>query len=665
VGAREEDAVGLLREVVWAAVGLGVAVGLGGCFPELPDLPDATETEDTSSPTPDAEDDTVPADTAEPDVPDTAEPDVPDTAAPDVPDTAEPDVPDTAEPDVPDTSPPDCSTLDDPCNTGAWVSSVGECTRIARTDGTPCDDGDACTVDGTCDGGACVSDPVVCPAPPVTCATLACAPETGTCTLDRSACECVTDPECADGSACSVNTCTDAGTCETDANQLDATACDDGAGTCWDGACLPSGTVRWARRFGGLGSDRGMAIAVDPEGNLVIAGDFSGTAEFGGPSLTSAGHRDFFLASYTPTGDHRWSRRFGQEWHEWPTSIAVAGSGDIVVAGILEFQTDFGAGPLVPSQGGAEFNAFVASFTSTGEHQWSYFIEPCGEDYPPEVRVDGEGNVYIVGNSTADGGMRGYLKSFTPSGQHRWSQSLGAAGSELVPSGLAVDGAGNVFVSGSFQASVTLGGPALSSAGGRDMFLASFTGDGLHRWSRRFGGTGDEWGAKASIDNAGNVTMVGTFRHIVDFGGGELVGPAGGGVAHVVASYTSVGAHRWSRRHPTGALNSYPMVYWLPVDVDGEVYLVGSFGGTGEFGEVTLTSSGSSDAFVSSLSASGSPGWAAQFGGEGSSMEGTGAAPTSEGGLYVVGWFNSSVTAGDVTLVSAGFEDVVLMSLVR
>jgi hypothetical protein len=62
----------------------------------------------------------------------------------------------------------------------------------------------------------------------------------------------------------------------------------------------PNGTHRWSGRFGGNEGDLGMAIAVDATGHVIVAGEFSGTADFGSGLLTSVGAADIFLLRRAP-----------------------------------------------------------------------------------------------------------------------------------------------------------------------------------------------------------------------------------------------------------------------------------------------------------------------------------------------------------------------------
>ena len=73
----------------------------------------------------------------------------------------------------------------------------------------------------------------------------------------------------------------------------------------------PAGAVLWAVGVGGTDVDEGRGVALDPDGNIIITGSFTGRVDFGGGALVSAGSTDIFVAKYTQDGVHVWSRRFG------------------------------------------------------------------------------------------------------------------------------------------------------------------------------------------------------------------------------------------------------------------------------------------------------------------------------------------------------------------
>ena len=70
----------------------------------------------------------------------------------------------------------------------------------------------------------------------------------------------------------------------------------------------PDGTLAWAVRAGGTGSDIGESVAVLDDGSAFVTGKYTGTATFGVATiLNSVGTDDVFLARYNPAGTLAWA----------------------------------------------------------------------------------------------------------------------------------------------------------------------------------------------------------------------------------------------------------------------------------------------------------------------------------------------------------------------
>ncbi len=103
----------------------------------------------------------------------------------------------------------DCAALDGPCVVGACDPATGRCVAVPAGDGAPCDDGLRCTADDRCAEGGCVGAPVDCRRLDGPCATGACDPATGACVArplpDDTACD--DGQACTDGDACRDGAC--------------------------------------------------------------------------------------------------------------------------------------------------------------------------------------------------------------------------------------------------------------------------------------------------------------------------------------------------------------------------------------------------------------------------------------------------------------------------
>jgi hypothetical protein len=118
-------------------------------------------------------------------------------------------------------------------------------------------------------------------------------------------------------------------------------------------------------------------------------------------------------------------------------------------------------------------------------------------------------------------GQDAFLAKYSSSGQHVWSKGFwGDSGEE--GTGVAVDGNGNVVLTGKFQGGTDLGGGTLSVQGSTDFYVAQFTSAGVHRWSRAYGGGFPDASVGVAVDGAGEILGLGSFSQTIDLGGGVL-----------------------------------------------------------------------------------------------------------------------------------------------
>lgn len=87
---------------------------------------------------------------------------------------------------------------------------------------------------------------------------------------------------------------------------------------------------------------------------------------------------------------------------------------------------------------------------------------------------------------------------------------------------VAVETNGRVYVTGHFSGIDDWGAGLLTSNGQDDIFLASFTSDGVPRWSRHFGSPLTDIGTGVATDTDGNVHLTGIFEEATDLGGETL-----------------------------------------------------------------------------------------------------------------------------------------------
>jgi PKD repeat protein len=422
------------------------------------------------------------------------------------------------------------------------------------------------------------------------------------------------------------------------------------------------GGLAWAKRFGGGGFDEGRGVAVDASGNVILTGEVVAPVDLGGVQCSES----LFVAKYTAAGALLWARCPGGGSGK---AVAVDADGNVVVAGHFRGTADFGGGPVSSPDG---FDVFLARYAPDGAHLWSRrfggaVASAIASESGTGVAVDTAGNVFLTGffegtanpgggAMTSAGQSDVFLAKYSAAGAHQWSRRFGGPWGDT-GNAVAVDASGNVFLTGTFLDRVDFGGGLLTSAA-FDLFLVKYSPTGTHLWSRGFGGTYQDAGNALAVDAAGNVAVTGTFNNTIDFGGGPLV--SAGGNDLFLARFGPGGAHQWSLR--VGSSSNYEGGTGLAVDAAGNLLVAGYYSRTVDFGTGALTSLGSKDAFLARYSAGGAAQWARSWGNT-SIDAATAVAVDRAGGAVATGSFFSGVDFGAGPLTSAGQADVFLVHL--
>ncbi len=301
--------------------------------------------------------------------------------------------------------------------------------------------------------------------------------------------------------------------------------------------------------LGGNGIDFGIKVTVDSAGNAYILGetrslDFprAGPAQsaLGGgtcplPGLPNEPCRDIFVTKLRAGGNALgYSTYLGGSNDETAGGIAVDSAGNAYVTGATR-STDFPTkNPLQASSQG-NFDAFVAKLNATGSVLlYSTYLGGNGTDAGSAIAVDANGNAYVTGRTFGNFPTANALQSRYGGGGDAFVSKLNPAGDALIYStylgggsgdsatDLALDPAGNVYLTGSTQSSdfPTVNPLQAKFSGGtcgatntftcRDAFVAKLNAAGKALiYSTYLGGAGDDIGNGVAIDAAGNAYVVG------------------------------------------------------------------------------------------------------------------------------------------------------------
>ena len=310
----------------------------------------------------------------------------------------------------------------------------------------------------------------------------------------------------------------------------------------------PNGDTLWVRRYNGPSDSRDVALrlAVDDSGNVYVAG-----------GSDSAYVSDYAIIKYNTNGEILWVRRYNgpDDDEDWAGALKVDKSQNVYVTGF--------------SKGNATDEDYATiKYAPNGDTLWvrRYNSPTNGSDIATALAVDNSGNVYVTGYS----GFYPYYYyatiKYASNGDTLWVRAYGGpVGEYNLASALALDGSGNVYVTG-----VSDGGPS------DDYATIKYAPNGDTLWVRRYNGPGNFTDAALAlaVDDSGNVYVTGASYGVFD--------------DFATIKYAPDGDSLWVRRY-NGPANSNDAANNLRVDASGNVYVTGysyNFGGSGSYATI-------------------------------------------------------------------------------
>ncbi|TKJ41332.1 hypothetical protein CEE36_08430 [candidate division TA06 bacterium B3_TA06] len=311
-------------------------------------------------------------------------------------------------------------------------------------------------------------------------------------------------------------------------------------------------TEEWVARYDGpaSGRDEARAMVIDDSGNVYVTGysDGSGTLD------------DYATVKYNSSGTVQWVARYDgpASYGDDAKAIAIDAAGNVYVTG---------------DSWGSRTTYATVKYNSSGVEEWAArYDEPESYgDYATAIAVDDAGNVYVTGYSYGLDffGYDYVTVKYSPNGEEQWvARYDGPVSGRNIANAIAVDGAGNVYVTGWSDGSGTH----------PDYATIKYSPSGAELWVARYDGPASDVDAAwaMAIDDKGNIYVT-----------GESDG-SGTGKDYTTVKYDSSGVEQWVARYD-GLVSSIDEAYAIALNGSGNVYVTGySYGSGTDFDYATV-----------------------------------------------------------------------------
>ncbi len=355
-----------------------------------------------------------------------------------------------------------------------------------------------------------------------------------------------------------------------------------------------NGSIKWLRHAGSTAGEVGYGVGVDASRNCYVTGEVEQTSVFGnGFSVTSAGSNDVFLAKYDVNGTVTRLQRWGSPGNDKGRALAVSPSGECYITGYYSDGMSFGSVSL--SHAG-ENDVFVTKISASGTVLWAKRGGGVNEDRGYGVAVDKAGNVFVSGyfNSSAtfsgttisNNGVYGaYIAKYNDNGSFQWIKKGGSDDEDSEANCVAVDENGFIYSAGYYRGTATFGSTTLTSAGSTDIFLVKYDQSGNVVWAKSAGGPFEDIAYGLSIDTVNHlINMTGQIDNHAYFDSRYLGGAGNRDV--FIAAYEMNGNVNWIKAYGG---NQRDIGYAIANDNTGNIFTTGIYNRNATFESVTLT----------------------------------------------------------------------------
>lgn len=288
------------------------------------------------------------------------------------------------------------------------------------------------------------------------------------------------------------------------------------------------GVVQWVKKAGGTGPDRGYSIKCDATGNVYVTGYYTGNVTFDASALSAvSGSQDVFIAKYDTNGNLLWVSSVGGSLGDTGYGITVDNSDNVIVTGQYKGTAQFGASTLIsmndPNTNLPAYDIFVVKLDVNGNVLWVQNGAAKYDDRGMDLEVDDADNIFVVGQFsdtiTFDNTYNnyvmnaGFLLKIDAAGNELWMKKMSAVQTLLYS--VDVDQQNNVFITGDFKGTLGIQGTPMTYVNAtydNKILVAKFDNNGNVIWAEADASDNDVTAKSIDLDANGDAYISGLFK---------------------------------------------------------------------------------------------------------------------------------------------------------
>jgi hypothetical protein len=359
-----------------------------------------------------------------------------------------------------------------------------------------------------------------------------------------------------------------------------------------------------------------------------------------------------------PVPNRLWGTYIGGNDNVYTNEIALNSSSELYAVGSTTSSISIATTGTHQSSIAGDWDVYINKFTSNAIRIWGTYYGGAQLDYGNTISLDGSSNIYCGGLTFSGSGIStsgahqmnrngnndGIIAKFNPQGIRQWGTYYGGSVSESVHD-ISIDESDDLYIAGMSNSNdniSTSGAFQTTFSGNQDLFLLKLTQSGSRLWCTYYGGTLEESIPRVSA-RSGNIILVGKAWSDNLGSSGTHQPNRSGYYDGIIVKFNASGSRVWASYY--GGLE-YEDIVGVAQNQNGTIFIAGSTEsqtGIATTGVFQTTYGGGDvygDAFIASLSQSGSRLWGSYYGGSDDDL-GKGVHCDQNGNVFIIGQSSS------------------------
>lgn len=433
------------------------------------------------------------------------------------------------------------------------------------------------------------------------------------------------------------------------------------------GSRLYSQNLDWEdlQIIGGTGTESLSSFEILPNGQMILGGTFSQNLEIDGTTLESVGESDALVVSINADNSTNWILAGGGVLDEEINAISSDQDGNILVVGSYWSNATFGNTSISTTDNPK--GLFILKIDTTGTILWNFTINGTTLKGATDITTDEDGNSYICGffenqlflgqdTLQATGASDLFLIKLNSEGQLEWYTQAGLTGDTRATS-LELNSQGHIVIGGFYTGSVVFNTDSLvANTKDRDVFIATFDGQGAALWGRKAGGVHDDELTDIKIALDDMIYATGYFVGVMNLGEGVSIASNNGNSDFYLLNYAANGQPLAAR-----AFGGSLIQQSTALSINGGVLAVsGHYQGAMTIDNIQIEAGETVSGFFAGFNLDLEPRWLTSINSNGNLFASNVCIAPDGLGYFVGGSFSGSATFPPSTFSSSGGFDMFL-----